>query len=113
MKHFAQTLLLVDDPLRIEEYKRAHQRIWPEVAQALRAAGIREMHIFLHGCQLFMSFQAPDDFDPARDYQRYALDPRCQAWERWMQSFQRPLPDSPPGSWWAPMECVFDLADQP
>ncbi|MFM7281071.1 MAG: L-rhamnose mutarotase, partial [Planctomycetia bacterium] len=43
MKTFAQTLELVDDPARIAEYRRAHERIWPEVAAALRAAGIGEM----------------------------------------------------------------------
>jgi len=113
MKTFAQTLELVDDPARIAEYRRAHERIWPEVAAALRAAGIGEMRIFLHGTRLFMCFEAPDDFDPARDYQRYAADPRCQEWERWMRSFQRPVPGATGGSWWTPMECVFDLASQP
>lgn len=113
MKCFAQTLILIDDPLRIAEYRALHARIWPEVTAALRAAGIVNMRIFLHGTRLFMYFEAPDDFDPARDYQRYASDPRCQEWDRWMRSFQQPVPGAAAGAWWAPMECVFDLEAQP
>ena len=109
MKTFAQTLELVDDPARIAEYRRAHERIWPEVAAALRAAGIGEMHIFLHGTRLFMCFEAPDDFDPARDYQSYAQAPRTREWDALMRRFQQPAPFAAPGEWWTPLEEVFDL----
>lgn len=112
MKHFAQTLELVDDPLRIAEYKRAHERVWPEVVRALRAIGIARMRIFLHSNRLFMYCEVPEGFEPARDYQAYALDPRCRAWDEAMRRYQQQVPRADPSSWWTPMEQVFDLEAQ-
>ncbi len=109
MKVFAQTLDLKDDPELIEEYKRQHRAVWPEVIEALRGIGIRSMRIYLQGHRLFMYFEAPDSFDPARDYQQYARNPKAAAWDEAMRKFQVRAPGAPEGVWWAPMECVFDL----
>ena len=43
-----------------------------QVIEAIRGMGISTMRIFLHGNRLFMYAEAPDDFDPARDYAKYA-----------------------------------------
>ncbi|WP_044042340.1 L-rhamnose mutarotase [Caballeronia insecticola] len=42
-----------------EEYERRHREIWPELADALRAAGIRDYRIFLDESTgyLFASYQ--------------------------------------------------------
>ncbi|MCB9845250.1 MAG: L-rhamnose mutarotase [Phycisphaeraceae bacterium] len=109
MRAFAQALDLVDDPELIEEYRRHHRRVWPEVVSGLRAIGIRNMRIFLAGSRLFMYYEAPDDFDPSRDYQFYANDPRTREWDELMRRYQRPVPGCPSGRWWMPMEEVFDL----
>jgi L-rhamnose mutarotase len=109
MKAFAQALDLVDDPALIGEYVEHHRRVWPEVVRALKAIGIRTMRIYLLGTRLFMYFEAPDGFDPARDYQRYAADPRCREWDELMRRYQRPAPGAKEGEWWTGMECVFEL----
>ncbi len=109
MKCFAQALDLVDDPALIKAYVEHHRRVYPEVLAALRAIGISRMKIFLLGTRLFMYFEAPDSFDPARDYQGYAADPRCRAWDVLMRAFQKQAPGAKPGEWWAPMIEVFDL----
>jgi L-rhamnose mutarotase len=109
MKAFAQAVDLKSDPELIRTYKEHHQAVWPEVTRALRAIGIRRMRIYLLGTRLFMYFEAPDEFDPARDYQAYASDSRCRAWDELMRRFQQPAPGARSGEWWAPMECVFDL----
>jgi L-rhamnose mutarotase len=109
MKAFAQALDLKDDPRLIAEYVRHHRRVFPEVLSALREIGISRMRIYLLGSRLFMYFEAPESFDPARDYQRYANDPRCREWDSIMRTYQQPAPGAKAGEWWAPMECVFDL----
>ncbi|MFZ4575550.1 MAG: L-rhamnose mutarotase [Phycisphaerales bacterium] len=109
MRTFAQMLDLKDDPALIAEYKRHHEAVWPEVVLALRAAGIASMRIYLGGNRLFMTFEAPDEFDPARDFQRYAEDPRCRAWDDLMRTFQQRVPGARSGGWWEPMEAVFEL----
>lgn len=109
MKCFAQALDLKDNPELIALYRAQHQAVWPEVVAGLRAIGIQRMRIWLHGNRLFMYAEAADDFDPARDYQRYAQDPRCREWDLLMRTFQQPVPGAPAGAWWTPMELVFDL----
>jgi L-rhamnose mutarotase len=47
-------------PDRIEEYVRAHQEVWPEMLDALRAAGIRNYTIFRDGNRMFGYFEADD-----------------------------------------------------
>lgn len=109
MKSFAQALDLKDDPELIREYIEQHRRVWPEVTQALRDIGITRMKIYLLGTRLFMYCEARDDFDPARDYQRYAANPRCRAWDDLMRRMQKVAPGARAGEWWAAMQEVFDL----
>ena len=109
MKCFAQALDLKDDPALIAQYKRHHAAVWPEVTAALRAIGITRMKLFLLGTHLFMYYEAPDSFNPARDYQTYVANPKAQAWDALMRTFQQRVPEARPGDWWAPMDLVFDL----
>ncbi len=110
MKSFAQALDLKDDPALIEAYVAHHRRVHPEVVAALKGMGIVKMKIFLLGTRLFMYFEAPDSFDPSRDYQAYAAEPSCRAWDELMRGFQRRAPGAREGEWWASMVEVFDLA---
>jgi len=109
MKSFAQCLDLNDDPDMIAAYIRHHQAVYPEVVAALKAIGITTLKIYLLGNRLFMYFEAPDTFDPARDYQEYARDPRCRRWDELMRTFQKKAPGAKPGEWWADMQLVFGL----
>ena len=109
MPVFAQALDLRDDPSLIEAYRRHHRAVWPEVLDALRAIGVRHMRIWLVGTRLFMTYEAPEGFEPARDFQRYAENSRSREWDEWMRSFQRRLAEARDGEWWTPMELVFDL----
>ncbi|RPG18446.1 MAG: L-rhamnose mutarotase [Phycisphaera sp. TMED9] len=115
LKTFAQALDLIDDPDRIAEYDRYHVEAWPEVVRGLRSLGIQRMLLWRTGRRLFMTFDAPEDFDPVSDYQTYAEDPRCREWDELMKSYQQRIPNAsgPDGAWWTPMDLVFDLEAQP
>ena len=65
MQTFGLTLMLRNDPARIESYKDYHQRVWPEVTARLREVGVREMRIFLRDTRMFMYIETDDDFEPA------------------------------------------------
>lgn len=110
MPTFAQTLDLKDDPKLIAEYLRHHEAVWPEVVRALRDMGLSNMRIYRHGTRLFMVFDAAANFDPARDYQRYANDPACRKWDELMRQYQQPSPGAAPGEWWSSMNLVFEMA---
>ena len=47
-------------PDRIDEYVRAHREVWPEMLEALTAAGVRNFTIFRAGNEVFGYFEAAD-----------------------------------------------------
>jgi L-rhamnose mutarotase len=47
------------------EYRRRHAAVWPEMLDALRAAGVKNYSIFLNGDELFAYLEV-DDFDAFR-----------------------------------------------
>ncbi len=112
MPTFAQAIDLVDSPEMIEAYEAHHREVWPEVLAGLRAIGIVEMRIFRLGSRLFMVYEAAEGFEPSRDYQRYAEDPRCRAWDEMMRRFQKPVPGAGPGEWWRRMDLIFEFGTQ-
>jgi L-rhamnose mutarotase len=113
MQSYGMTLMLRDDPEKIEQYKHHHREVWPEVAAKLREIGVQEMRIYLLGRRLFMYMEAVDGFDPAPAFARAMDDPRYREWEELMSSLQERAPEAPPDAWWAPMEEVFDLRWSP
>jgi L-rhamnose mutarotase len=110
---YVLTLDLKDDPGKIEDYKRHHRAVWPEVLRSLRKVGVRQMEIYDLGRRLMMVMDVKDGFDRKRDFARHnASDPRCAEWESLMKTFQEPPPGAKPGEVWALMEKTFDMKDQ-
>ena len=112
MPRHCLTLDLKNDPAVIEEYKRYHVKIWPEVRDSLRDAGIADMEIYLAGNRLFMIMDVNDSFSLSAKAAADAANAKVQEWETIMGEFQQPLPQSRPGQRWVVMERVFNLADQ-
>lgn len=54
-------------PDRVDEYVAAHRAVWPEMLDALSAAGIRNYSIFREGNRMFGYFEA-DDLEAAGRY---------------------------------------------
>jgi L-rhamnose mutarotase len=115
MARHVLTLDLRDDPEAVAEYRRQHAEAWPEVVSSLRAAGVREMDIYLLGRRLVMILDLPDELDVATVFARHlaSAGPRVAEWERLMKSLQQRAPDAPDREWWAPMEPVFRLSAHP
>lgn len=112
MQEFALTINLVDDPDKIEAYKKYHREVWPEVIENLRSVGIRDMRIYLLGRRMFMLMQADDAFQPDRDFARLEQSSaRYNEWQRTMDEFQVRVPEAKPGEHWAAMDKVFDLSE--
>ena len=103
---------LKDDRKAIAEYKRYHEKIWPEVKQSLFDAGVEDMEIYVLGTRMFMIMEVRDDFSfPAKAAMDDA-NAKVQEWETIMHGFQHQLPGSAAGQWWTVMERVFHLAEQ-
>ncbi len=102
--------LLGVKPECFEEYRRHHAAVWPEITNALRAAGVRNYSIFHFQGQLFAYFEY---IGPAAEFaqrmQRLALAPRMREWWDLMEPMQIPVAGRAPGAWWATMSEVFHL----
>jgi L-rhamnose mutarotase len=108
-RRFCLTLDLKDDPKLIAEYKRYHQRIWPQVTQSIRAAGVKDMEIYLLGTRMFMIMEVNESFSFEKKAAFDQQNPKVQEWEQLMWKFQEALPQAKPGEKWLPMERVFKL----
>ena len=108
-KRYCLTLDLKNDPALIAEYKRYHERIWPEITQSIRDADIENLEIYLCGTRMFMILEAGDDFSFERKSALDRANPKVQEWENLMWKFQQALPDARPGEKWLPMERIFKL----
>lgn len=103
---------LKDDPRLVAEYERYHEKIWPEIAESIRSAGIVDMEIYRTGNRLFMIMEVDDSFSFGAKSRADASNPRVQEWETLMSTFQQALPWAQPGQKWVPMSRIFALADQ-
>ena len=111
MRRYVLTVDLRDDPAAIAAYRDHHRRVWPEVVDSLRRAGVHRMDIHILGRRLVMILELNDGLDVRRVFATHvASSPRVQEWERLMKSLQEPSSDTPPGESWAVMDPVFQLS---
>jgi L-rhamnose mutarotase len=76
------------------EYRRRHAAVWPDLVDALRAAGARDYSIFIRGSDLF-AYLVVDDFDAFRaSMAASAVNAR---WQAEMASLIDPLTDPATG----------------
>jgi len=108
-RRYCLTLDLKDDPSLIAEYKRYHEKIWPEISRSIRDSGIEDMEIYLLGTRMFMIMEVNESFSFAAKAKADALNPAVQEWEKLMWSFQQALPQAEPGEKWLVMERIFKL----
>ena len=96
------------DPKKIEQYKRYHASVWPEVLGTIRQCNIRNYSIFLKDDVLFGYFEYYGA-DYAADMAKMAADPATQKWWAVCKPCHEPLADRVPDEWWTNMEEVFHL----
>ena len=111
-RRYCLTLDLKDDPKLIAEYKKYHEKIWPEIAASIRESGIEEMEIYLLGTRMFMIMEVNDSFSFTKKSAADAANPKVQEWEQLMWKFQQALPEAKPGEKWMLMERIFKLEDR-
>jgi L-rhamnose mutarotase len=52
-------------PDRLDEYRKRHEAVWPEMLDALRATGWRNYSLFLRDDGLLVGYLETDDLDAA------------------------------------------------
>ena len=108
-RRFCLTLDLKDNPKLISDYKRYHEKIWPEVTRSIKDSGIEDMEIYLLGTRMFMIMEVNESFSFEAKAKADELSPKVQQWEKLMWKFQQALPQAKPGEKWLAMERIFKL----
>jgi L-rhamnose mutarotase len=96
---------------KLDEYKKLHAAVWPDVLKMISACQIRNYSIYLRkmpdGQHYLFSYFEYFGTDFAADMAKMAADPTTQKWWSVCIPCQKPLDDRAPGEWWANMEEVF------
>src|SRR5262249_23912977 len=107
MKRYCLALDLKNDPKLIAEYRKHHERIWPEITGSIKDSGIEDLEIYLLGTRLFMIMEVNDSFSFAAKAKADAENPKVKEWEELMLRFQQPLAEAKPGEKWMLMKKIF------
>ena len=93
---------------KVEEYKRLHAAVWPDVLAMISECNIRNYSIFLKEPEnLMFAYFEYHGTDFAADMAKMAADPTTQRWWSVCMPCQQPLDSRKDGEWWAGMEEVF------
>jgi L-rhamnose mutarotase len=98
-------------PEKLDEYRKLHAAVWPDVLKMIHLCHIRNYSIYLRrlddGRHYLFSYFEYTGNDFAADMAKMAADPATQRWWSVCEPCQQPLADRAPDEWWATMEEVF------
>jgi len=100
---------LKDDPKLIAEYKKHHEKVWPEIIKSIKDSGIKNMEIYNKGNRLFMLIEADETFTFEKKAKMDINNPKVQEWEHLMWKYQQKVPVAREGEKWVLLEKIFSL----
>jgi len=104
MKRYGQVIGL--KPEKLEEYKKLHAAVWPDVLKKITECNVRNYSIF-HKDGLLFAYMEYIGNDFEADMAKMTADSITQKWWAVCKPCQRPLETRAEGEWWANMEEVF------
>jgi len=109
MKRYCLALDLNNEKQLIAEYEVHHKKVWPEIIDSIKEAGIVSMEIYRIMNRLFMIIETTDDFSFEKKAAADARNESVQKWEELMWKYQQALPIAKPGEKWMLMDKIFEL----
>ena len=104
MKRYGQVIRVW--PEKLDEYKKLHAAVWPDVLKKITECNIRNYSIYYKDGYLFAYFEyVGNDF--SADMAKMAADQTTQKWWAVCKPCQAPVENRAAGEWWADMEEVF------
>ncbi len=77
-RRFCFTLDLKNDPALIAEYKKYHEKIWPEITDGIKNSGIEDLEIYLFGTRMFMIMEVNESFSFDKKVKADQQNPKVQ-----------------------------------
>ena len=108
-KKYFLALDLKNDPALIAEYKKYHEKIWPEITTSLIESGIENAEIYCIGNRLTMVIEVNESFSFERKTKMDSENGKVQDWETLMWKYQQALPMAKEGEKWMLMEKIYQL----
>lgn len=106
MKRVAFVLKVKED--KIEEYKKHHQAVWPEMLEALRRTGWHNYSLFIREDGLLLGyFETPESLQAALD--GMAHEEVNAKWQEFMAPYFEALGGARPDQMMVELEEVFHL----
>jgi L-rhamnose mutarotase len=107
MPHKRICFVLQVKPERLEEYKRRHRNVWPDMLNALRETGWSNYSLFLRDDGLLVGYLETEDFERARS--GMASREVNDRWQHEMKDFFVQPQGLAPDRAMQPLEEVFHL----
>jgi L-rhamnose mutarotase len=98
---------------KLEEYKRLHAAVWPDVLAMIKKCNIHNYSIYVAEvepgkCYLFSYFEYHGT-DFKADMAKMAADPTTRRWWSYCEPCQEPIPIRAKGEWWANLPEAFHM----
>ena len=108
MKRYAAVIGI--KPERIEEYKRLHAQVWPDVLEQIKRSNMRNYSIYLREPEnLLFAYYEYHGRDHDADMAAMAADSKTQEWWAVCMPMQQPLEPRGQTEWWASIPEVFHI----
>lgn len=109
LKRYCFALDLIDDTRLMAEYKKYHEKIWPEITKSIIDSGIETLEIYNVGNRMFMIMEVNDSFSFEKKSKMDANNPKVQEWETLMWKYQQALTTAKAGEKWLLMDKIYQL----
>tara|TARA_R110002111_G_scaffold103235_2_gene159874 strand:- start:721 stop:1059 length:339 start_codon:yes stop_codon:yes gene_type:complete len=109
LKRYCFALDLVDNQNLMAEYKKYHEKIWPEITASIVNSGIEVLEIYCAGNRLFMIMEVNNSFSFEKKSKMDANNPKVQEWETLMWTYQQALPTAKEEEKWLLMDKIYQL----
>ncbi len=99
-------------PEKVEEYKKLHEAVWPDVLAAIKDSHIENYSIYLRvidGQPFLFGYLEYSGEDFEADMAKLAAAPATQRWWVVCKPLQSPAANRGANEWWTYMEEVFHL----
>jgi len=109
LKRHCLALDLINDSKLIAEYKKHHEKIWPEITKSIVDSGIEVLEIYCVANRLFMIMEVNDSFSFQKKSKMDSNNPKVQEWETLMWNYQQALPIAKADEKWLIMDKIYQL----
>ncbi|MCK0156109.1 L-rhamnose mutarotase [Cellulophaga sp. F20128] len=107
---YVYAVQLVDNPIKLQEYLKFHEKVWPEVEAGFKAAGYKSIRMYRFKNYVTMIIQVPKGTDLDKIGKTKELHTvRVTEWNAIMATYQKGIPGANEGATWVAMDKMYEF----